>query len=45
MILPVMPASAWPGTEQMNARPAAGTSTTTLAVAPAFAVAFEPSGR
>ena len=40
---PFMPASAWPGMEQMNARPSAGTVTLPVAVLPASAVRVVPS--
>ncbi len=43
-MVPVMPASAWPGMEHRNARPLAGTSTTADAVSPAWASIFWPSG-
>ena len=40
---PFMPASPWPGMEQMNARPAAGTSTFPVTVWPGSAVSTVPS--
>ena len=43
-IVPFMPASAWPGIEQMNERPSAGTATTADAVSPALAWMVVPSG-
>ena len=44
-MLPFMPASAWPGIEQMNVTPPSGTSTTALADSPAWAEMIVPSGK
>ena len=45
MTSPVMPASEWPGTEQMKVMPSAGTVTSPVAVAWASAAIFVPSAK
>ncbi len=45
MTVPFIPASAWPGIEQMKVIPAAGTFTVPVAVWPASAAIFVPSAK
>jgi hypothetical protein len=45
LMVPFMPASAWPGTEQWKAMPPAGMSTTPVLVSPPWATIFVPSSK
>ncbi len=45
MTSPVIPPSAWPGTEQMKPMPSAGTVSSPVAVSPPSAAIFVPSAK